>query len=104
MTVDLDDKDGDLIRRVAYWISEPAARGLRRWTDLHGRGPAHIADLPPAAQGVALMAMNMPLARHMRERDELRAQILTVGGILRDVACRAAHRIYTQPTSTPPLL
>jgi hypothetical protein len=105
MTIDLPDEDGELVRRVAHWTSAPAVRGLREWTDRHGRGPAHIADLPPSAQGPAsmAMAMTMPSARHMREREKLRKNILTVGAILRDVVRCAARRTYTQPESVPPL-
>jgi hypothetical protein len=104
VTVEAPEAEGELVRRVAYWSSAKPTRELRAWTDRHGRGPAAGAD-PPAAGGdpaAAARVANRASRRALAERDELRAQILTVGDILRDVLARAATYGYTVPDSTPP--
>lgn len=57
--VDVSDADGELLRRVSYWISLPATRELRAWTKRRGRGPAHAFEpsgLGAAASSMAVMA------------------------------------------------
>lgn len=92
--VDLPTRHDRLIRRVAYWTSERAVRELQQFVDRHGRGPAQVADLPPAVQllGLAAMAARMPSATELSARDYWKRQVVTVGDILREVIARAGHR------------
>lgn len=98
LLVDCDDVEGELVRRVAYWQSEAATRELVKWTDRWGRGPAAARDLPEAVQGLAMIAtmLNPPRAKDMRERDKLRAQIVTTGDIMRQIIRRAGDG-YSPP-------
>jgi hypothetical protein len=92
--------DVELIRRVSYWTSDKPVRELVKWYKRWGRGPAHIPDLPPEAQAMATIAtyLNLPPMKELLYRDRLRAQVLTVGQILRDVV----HRAGSGPAVTQP--
>jgi hypothetical protein len=85
--VDVSDADGELLRRVSYWISLPATRELRAWTKRRGRGPAHAFD----PDGGGMDAVRTPPAAEMGRREELREQVWTVGDILRAALAAAAE-------------
>jgi hypothetical protein len=94
------DSDGELLRRVAYWQSQPAVEELVKWTDRWGRGPAAVGDMPEAVQGLAMVAsaLKSPRLKHIQQRDQLRGQILTTGDILRQVIAIAGDG-YAPPRS-----
>lgn len=89
--LDIDERTGDLLRRIAYWTSAEATARLRKFVDRHGRGPAAVADLPPAVQGLGLMLTLLRLPDHeqLTERQRWQRQIVTTGDLLREVIYRA---------------
>ncbi|MFJ2087492.1 hypothetical protein ACIOBK_33545 [Micromonospora chokoriensis] len=80
--VELPDVVGEQVRRAAYWESAEAVRKLLAWADRYGKGPAAEGAEGFAAEMRQAMGMG-PSAEALRQRDELRRQVLTTGDILR---------------------
>lgn len=100
--VDVDDRTGDLLRRVAYWTSQRATEQLQQFVDRHGRGPAQVPDLAPAVQwlGLALTMMRLPTGEQLRERERWQRQVVTTADILREAIYRAGAG-YEPPPARP---
>lgn len=88
LAVELPDQMGEQVRRAAYWVSEPAVRELHRWDERFGRGPAAGGVEGFVAEMRSAMGSG-PRAEDLRRREELRAQVVTVGDILRAAAAAA---------------
>lgn len=96
--VDIDERTGTLVRRVAYHSSHRATRELQRFVDRHGRGPAVAHDPAPTAAelGLLLLAARMPTADELSERAYWQTQVVTTADILREAIYRAG-RGYQPP-------
>ena len=82
--VHLPDDVGELLVRACYWTSQPAVAKLQAWYDQHGdhwRGKLHN----PAAQWRGAG----PSHTDLREREQLIAQVVTTGKVLRQAIDRA---------------
>ncbi|MFJ5939370.1 hypothetical protein [Streptomyces sp. NPDC093071] len=95
VTVKLPDDLAERLVRGCYWTSAPAVKALWEWAERWGDGP--IGKLKDAARsgapaGLAMMAAafaERAPADALRERDRLRAEIVTTGDVLRAAVRRA---------------
>ncbi|MFJ4343632.1 MULTISPECIES: hypothetical protein [unclassified Streptomyces] len=94
VTVKLPDDLAERLVRGCYWESAPAVAALWEWAVRWGDGP--MGKLKEAARAgapaglaalVAAMATRAP-ADALRERDELRGQVVTTGDVLRSAIRR----------------
>lgn len=94
VTIKLPDDLAERLVRGCYWESAPAVEALWAWADRWGDGP--IGKLKEGLRSgapaglvamVAAMADRAP-ADALRERDELRDQIVTTGDVLRSAVRR----------------
>lgn len=95
VTVKLPDDLAERLVRGCYWTSAPAVKALWEWAERWGDGP--IGKLKDAMRsgapaGLAMMAAafaDRAPADALRERDRLRAEIVTTGDVLRAAIRRA---------------
>ncbi|UQI49768.1 hypothetical protein M1P56_35800 (plasmid) [Streptomyces sp. HU2014] len=89
VSVNLPHDLGDTVRRAAYWTSKAAVEALQDWADRWGDGidvtlrEAERDGIP--AELALLVAAGRPSAPQsaLEIRDQLRAQILTTGDLIR---------------------
>jgi hypothetical protein len=91
---------GEQLRRACYWHCKDAVEQLQAWADRYGDGPevilrqaerANDGGIPTTAMLSAAMSKR-PNAAAFRERDRLRAEIITTGDLVRDAVARILDR------------
>lgn len=97
LAVRLPEDLGETLRRACYWHCHAIEKQLQEWADRWGDGPEVIlrraerengGGIPLMAFVGAALGKRAPLEA-LKERDKLRAQIITTGDVLRAAVDRA---------------
>ncbi|MEU6965053.1 hypothetical protein, partial [Streptomyces chrestomyceticus] len=98
VAVNLPYQMGATVRRAAYWTSKEAVEALQEWADRWGDGvdvalrEADRDGIPPElALAAAAGNLSAPQAA-LKIRDQLRAQVLTTGDLIRAAIDRVTVR------------